>query len=273
MTATSPPPPREPIHWRRRPLVVRVGPWSVRSSVRVALVLGALGVLAVALAILAVGVGKYEVSPAAVVDVLLGRDHSFNRVVVLEWRAPRALLALLIGAALGTSGAIFQALTRNPLGSPDIIGFTTGAYTGALVVIGVIGAADYYLTAGGALVGGLATAGIVYGFARKDGGVQGFRLIVVGIAVGATLTAVNQWIIIRVDLQTARAADVWSQGTLNGLEWAQAVPVALCLAVLVGLLARLGPRLAVMQMGDDAAGALGIRPDRTRVALLALGVA
>ena len=103
--------------------------------------------------------------------VLVGTNTSFDRVVVLEWRMPRMLMALLIGAALGVAGAIFQALTRNALGSPDIIGINSGAYTGALVIIAGIGG-GYYAVAAGALVGGLLTAVVAYLLSYRHGTVS-----------------------------------------------------------------------------------------------------
>ena len=177
---------------------------------------------ALVIAVIAVGLGKYRSPPADVLAVLAGSNTSFDRVVVLEWRMPRMLMALLIGAALGVSGAIFQALTRNPLGSPDIIGINSGAYTGALAVLATVGG-GYYAVAGGALVGGLVTAVLVYALSYRNG-LAGYRLIVVGIAVSAVLNSVNQWIVIKLDHHTAVTAAVWQQGTLSGLTWSQVVP-------------------------------------------------
>lgn len=263
---------REPIAWNRRQVVVRV-PWAtMRVSQRALLVLIAMTLGCVVLAVFALGIGDYTVAPADVVAVLTGANDSFDRVVVLEWRMPRIVCAVLLGAGLGMSGAIFQALTRNPLGSPDIIGFNFGAYTGALVVLGYIGG-GYYVTAAGALVGGLGVAAAVYVFARKDGVVRGFRLIVVGIALSAMMSSLNEWIITKIDLHTAMAAAVWAQGTLNGTDWTQALPVAVCTGVIVVLLATRGSSLSVMQMGDDVAGALGVPLERTRAIYFVLGVA
>jgi iron complex transport system permease protein len=183
---------------------------------------------------------------------------------------PRILLALLIGAALGVSGAIFQALTRNPLGSPDVIGFDFGAYTGALTAIAVFGG-GYYATAVSAVIGGLVTAVVVYLLSYKNG-LAGFRLIIVGIAVSAVLSSLCQWIILKIKLHQAITASVWQQGSLSGLEWAQVYPVAGSLVVAAALLAVVGPKLPILQMGDDAAGALGIRPERIRLAYFGIGV-
>src|SRR6185312_10935684 len=154
--------------------------------------------------------------------------------------------------------------------SPDIIGINSGAYTGALVVIAGFGG-GYYAIAAGALVGGLVIAVVVYALSYRNG-LAGYRLIIVGIGVSAVLNSVNQWIVIKLDHHTAVTAAVWQQGTLSGLTWAQVVPMSLCLVVMTAVLVALGPQLPVLQMGDDAAGALGVRPDRARLAYLAVGV-
>jgi iron complex transport system permease protein len=254
----------------RRQCVIRIGGVSTRASWRAVIVVAALVVGAFVTAVIAVGLGKYTVAPADVLGVLTGSNTSFDRVVVLEWRMPRMLMALLIGAALGISGAIFQALTRNALGSPDIIGINFGAYTGALIVIAGIGG-GYYAVAGGALIGGMITAVLVYALSYR-GGLAGYRLIVVGIGVSAVLNSVNQWIIIKLDLHTAITASVWQQGSLSGLGWSQVLPMTVCLVVMAAILVAMGPQLPVLQMGDDAAGALGVQPDRARLAYLVVGV-
>ena len=186
------------VEFARRQCVVRVGGTSVRASWRAVATVMTLAFGALVIAFVAVGIGKYTVAPLDVVGVLTGVNTSFDRVVVLEWRMPRILMALLIGAALGVSGAIFQALTRNALGSPDIIGINSGAYTGALVVIAGMGG-GYYAVAAGALVGGLLTAVVVYALSYRNG-LAGYRMIVVGIGVGAVLNSVNQWVVIKTRL-------------------------------------------------------------------------
>ena len=263
--------PLETIDFGRRQLVVRREPaLAVRVSWRSVVVLSVLATITVALAVLALGVGQYPVSAGQVISILMGRDHSFASVLVLEWRMPRILLALLIGAALGVSGAIFQALTRNPLGSPDVIGFDFGAYTGALIAIAVLGG-GYYTIAVSAVIGGLATAVAVYLLSYRNG-LAGFRLIIVGIAVSAVLSSVCQWIILKIRLHQAVTASIWQQGSLSGLEWAQVFPVAGGLVIAAATLVLVGPQLAILQMGDDAAGALGVSPERVRLAYFGIGV-
>nr|WP_089243844.1 iron chelate uptake ABC transporter family permease subunit [Rhodococcus kyotonensis] len=242
-----------------------------RIDVRTVVVCSILVLLSLFVAVIALGTGDYYVPPGDVLQAIFSDAPRFTELVVMEWRFPRVALALLLGGALGVSGAIFQSLTRNPLGSPDIIGFDTGAYTGALIVILTLGG-GYYQTGAGALIGGICTAAVVYLLAFKRG-VQGFRLIIVGIAISAILASVNTWLIIKADLADAMAAAVWGAGSLNGLGWAQVGPVLIVLAVLTPTIAVVAKRLPMLEMGDDAAKALGIRAEPTRLILMVLGVA
>ncbi|WP_032405750.1 FecCD family ABC transporter permease [Rhodococcoides fascians] len=242
-----------------------------RIDLRTVAVCAALLLVTVAVAVVAVGTGDFHIPPNEVLAAVFGHSSRITEIIVMEWRFPRVVLAFLFGAALGVSGAVFQSMTRNPLGSPDIIGFATGAYTGALVVILTLGG-GYYQTGAGALVGGLATAAAVYLLAYKRG-VQGFRLIIVGIGVSAILASINTWLVVKADLADAIAAAVWGAGSLNGLGWAQVVPALVVMAVIAPCLAVLSRRLPMLEMGDDAARALGVRAEPTRLMLVFLGVA
>ncbi len=242
-----------------------------RIDIRTVTVCAALLLATAVVAVLAVGTGDYYVPPNEVLAAVFGDAPRVTEIIVMEWRFPRVALAFLFGATLGVSGAVFQSLTRNPLGSPDIIGFATGAYTGALVVILTLGG-GYYRTGAGALVGGLATAAAVYLLAYKRG-VQGFRLIIVGIGVSAMLASINTWLVVKADLAEAIAAAVWGAGSLNGLGWAQVWPALAVSAVIAPCLAVLSRRLPMLEMGDDTARALGVRVEPTRLMLVFLGVA
>ncbi|KAB2707267.1 iron chelate uptake ABC transporter family permease subunit [Brucella intermedia] len=230
-----------------------------------------LAVLSLGVAALSLSSGKYPVPLIDVLGALIGRGDDMVRMIVVEWRLPRVALAFLLGAALAMSGAIFQSLTRNPLGSPDIIGFSAGSYTGALVVILLL-SGGYYETAAGALIGGIVTAMAVYLLAYQRG-VQGFRLIIVGIGVAAMLSAFNAWMIREADLQVAMSAAIWGAGSLNGLGFEQLVPVVGALAVIAPLTLLLSRPMRQLEMGDDVARASGVNANRTRLALMVLGVA
>ncbi|WP_188588845.1 FecCD family ABC transporter permease [Gordonia jinhuaensis] len=243
-----------------------------RISMRSVIVTLILVVLALVVGVIALGLGDYSVAPARVVAALTGGGNRFEHLVVVEWRLPRVLMALLLGAALGAAGAIFQSITRNPLGSPDIIGFNSGAYTGALVVILVAGQVGYVSRAVGALVGGIVCALVVYLLAFRRG-VRGFRFIIVGISVSAMLEAVNAWLIQKADLSQAMSVATWGAGSLNGVTWSQAGPAAVVICVLVPFVLVAGRRLELLDLGDDVASALGVRVESTRLALIVLGIA
>ncbi|MEU9829416.1 FecCD family ABC transporter permease [Micromonospora chersina] len=236
-----------------------------------ALVVGLAGtLLALALAVLAVGAGDYPIAPADVLRVLAGGGSPAERFIVTELRLPRLVTALAVGAALGLAGAVFQSLTRNPLGSPDVLGVTSGAATGALVVV-VAGGGSAAL-AGAAATGGLATGLLLYALAGRHG-VGGHRLVLVGIGVTAILTGVNGWLLTRAPLMDAARAALWLTGSLDGRGWANALPVLGALAVLLPavLLAR-APALRLLEMGDDSAAGLGVPVRRVRVAALGAAV-
>ncbi|MFF2083801.1 FecCD family ABC transporter permease [Nocardia sp. NPDC058176] len=249
----------------------RIGPR--RRAIRPrAIAVCALLVLAVfAVGVVTLGTGDITLSPAEVISALLGGGERSDRIVVLDWRLPRVLAAVVFGAALAVSGAIFQSLTRNPLASPDILGFSAGSYTGALIVI-IVFAGGYGEVAAGALIGGLLAAALVYVLSVRTG-LHGFRLIVVGIALAATLGAINTWMVLRADIEVAVTAAAWEAGSLSTVTWEQIVPAMVAIAALLAVLRLLAPLLGHLELGDDAARALGLRVESAKLALVVVGVA
>lgn len=225
---------------------------------------------ALLLALVALGLGDYPLGVTEVVRALVS-DQGFASTIVTQWRLPRVLVALVFGAALAVSGALFQSLTRNPLGSPDVIGFATGSYTGVLVVTTVLGTGTLGVSAG-ALVAGLLTALVVYLLAYRDG-VQGFRLIVVGIGVTGMLHGLNVWLLLRAKTEVALAASIWGAGSISLVGWSQALPALAVLAVLAPLVWAVRGPLRQLELGDDAAGSHGLRVEASRLAVVVLGVA
>jgi len=252
-------------------LVLRAGPLSVRTTRRMLLVCTALVAIALCLAVWAMTLGSYGLSAGEVIGALLGRDDGVVRKVVIEWRAPRVVAALLFGAALGISGSIFQSLTRNPLGSPDVIGFSTGSYTGVILMM-LTGATGYAAYATGALIGGVLTATIVYLLAFRRG-VQGFRLIIVGIAMGALLGSLNTWFSTQADVDLALRAAVWGAGSLAAVDWPTLGIASIAVVVVLLCAPAAQRRMRRLELGDDAAAMLGIPRERTRAMLMLLGVA
>lgn len=246
------------------------GAW-IRFDVRGLVACIVFAATAIAIGVAALVSGEYPLTLAEVWHALTFGVEDFTRTVVVEWRMPRALAAITFGAALGASGAVFQSLTRNPLASPDILGFSAGAYTGAIIVM-IVFHGTYIDVAVGALVGGLASAAVVYLLAFK-GGVQGFRLIIAGIAVSAMLSSLNTWLTLTADLDTALVAAVWGAGSLNGMTWEQTGAGSIVVAILLAATLAMSRPLRQLELGDDAAQALGVRVEPTRLVLMLLSVA
>lgn len=255
------------------PYTLRVGTSvSLRVRRRPIVVAFALAAAAFALAVFAIGTGEFEIPPGTVISTLLGGGDPGSAFIVRELRLPRVLCALLVGAALGISGALFQSLTRNPLGSPDIVGFPQGATVGALIVITVIGGSDLGVTAG-ALAGGAATALAVYVLALKRGGTSGYRIVLIGIAIAFFMLSITDYLLARARIEEAQEATRWLLGSLNGRTWEDFVPLAISLAIVVPLVIPAARALRALELGDDSAFALGLRVERARLGLIGLAVA
>lgn len=234
---------------------------------RRALAVGVLLVLAAfVMAVLLIGTGDFDIAPWDVVQTLLGNGTPANDFIVNDLRLPRVLVALLVGAALGMAGAVFQSVTRNPLGSPDLLGFSYGSAAGALVVIILLKGSATEVAAG-ALLGGLLAGAAVYLLAYKRG-IHGYRLVLVGIGASAMLVAVIQYLITKAQLVEASRAMVWLTGSLAGRDWAQVWPLMATCAVLFPLVLGQSRALRMIEMGDDAAYAVGVRVERTRLLLM-----
>ncbi len=253
-----------------RRVLLRLGPVQLPLRVRSILVAAACVAATLILLILSLGLGSFPLSPGEVVSVLFGGGEGIERTVVIDWRLPRALAAVTLGALLAIAGALFQTVTRNPLASPDILGLSNGAFTGMLLAL-VFFSAGVSARTVGALAGGLATAAVIW-FLAARGGIQGFRLIIVGIGVSAILASLNTWMLLQIELETAMFASAWGAGSLNGVT-AEGLRVALlCAAPFVVAAGLLGPRLRQLDLGDDVAAATGSRPAVVRTIALLIGV-
>ncbi|MFF2206045.1 FecCD family ABC transporter permease [Streptomyces sp. NPDC058145] len=246
------------------------GGLSLRLDVRALTVVALLLLAACAAGVALIGTGDARIPAADVLRTLAGDGTAYQDFIVNELRLPRVLVGLLVGASLGLGGALFQAVSRNPLGSPDVLGLSQGSTAGALVVIVLMSGSAAQVTAG-ALVGGLVTGFAIYLLAWKRG-VHGYRLVLVGIGVSAIVTAVNGYLLTKADLVDATRAVVWMTGSLNGRDWEQVWPLLWLCAVLVPLVLVSARGLRLMEMGDDVANALGVRVQRVRLVLMVSAV-
>lgn len=221
--------------------------------------------------LLALSVGTAFVSVPDVLSTLAGQGSSDTDYIVLERRLPRALTAVLVGAAFGLSGAILQSLLGNPLASPDVIGISAGAGAAAVTAIVVFGLSGPGVAVA-ALAGALGTALLMYLLAWRDG-VTGYRLVLVGIGLAAILLSVTSYFMTRSQVTSAQRALVWLTGSLNNSAWEKLTPLAVALAVLLPLTAASSRALDLIGFGDDTASGLGVPVRRARLWLLLCAVA
>jgi iron complex transport system permease protein len=241
-----------------------------RTHERTTLVAGALVIGVFAAFCFSVSVGDFPIRVLDVVPALIGSGNEETRFIVRELRLPRALTGLLVGAAFGCSGAIFQTLARNPLASPDIIGISAGASTGAVAAI-VLFHAGATTVALAAFCGALATALAIYVLAYKRG-ISAYRLVLVGIGLGAVCASLTSYLLTRAQIFQAQRAQVWLVGSLNGSRWEDVRMLVATLLVLTPAAALLARPLRALQLGDDVARGLGVGVQRAYTALLLTGV-
>lgn len=230
--------------------------------------------LLIGLSIYSLTLGDYGLSAGDSFRRLMGdggpRDDFLGVYFVQSVRLPRMLAAVAVGCALGISGRIFQTISGNPLGSPDIVGLSTGCATGALIAIIVLGASPA-VTGFGALLGGLLSGVLILACA---GGmrVTGIRVVLVGIGCSAALRAINSLLIVKAPLEAAQRAQLWSAGSFSGVTFARLTLLLIVLGVVACACVAAAVPLGLVAMGDDVATGLGVRVRRIRLLSIVVAI-
>ena len=225
------------------------------------------GVCALALFVITLGIGSTYVAPWDVLaSVLHLRDVPLVDFVVRELRLPAAVTGLTVGFALGLSGPLFQRMLANPLAAPDFVGISSGAGLFAASAM-IVFHASGLVVSGAALVGAAVSTALVYLLAWRDG-IQGFRFILIGIGIAAFMESLIGYVLARATIWDARAAMTWLIGSVG-----QAGPTELRVLVVVVLVVTpfallLDRQLGALELGDDAATALGNRVEPSRLAIV-----
>ncbi len=254
-----------------------------RLASRKALLLGCAGLTAVLLVsvVVAIGLGPAVISPgetarhlwAALHGGRVAPDEVTTYQIVWQIRTPRVLLAALVGAGLSAIGVAVQALVRNALADPFVLGVSSGASVGAVgvTVTGGLAAFGIYAVSVGAFVGALAASLLVYAAAASRGTLSPLRLVLTGVAMSLGFQAVMSLIVyFAPDAEATSMVLYWTMGSFGAATWG-ALPVVSAV-VLGGLvvLHRYGRVLDVLALGDETAASLGVGPDRYRKGLLLL---
>lgn len=251
---------------RRPALSLRVDLHAVAAGAATALV------AAVAL-VVTLGLGEFPIAPGDVARALVGQGSPQHEFIVLELRLPRALVAFTVGVALATSGAVLQALTRNPLAAPEIVGVAAGANVAAVAVIVYLPSIPLALQPPLAFLGALGATALVYALAWRRGS-SATRLILVGVAITSVGYALVTAVVSTVDeLVHASQLVVFIAGSVFGSGWRELAALAPWVAVLVPL-AIVGTRhLDALRLGDEIARGLGTHVERARLGLVAIAAA
>ncbi|MCK9485475.1 MAG: iron ABC transporter permease [Dehalococcoidia bacterium] len=247
---------------------VRAGGVSFRLNLRT---LGLVGLAAAALFALAawsLTLGSFPIPLEGVLRAVLGRGSEDHEFIVRTLRLPRLLSALMVGAALAMSGAIFQGLVRNPLVSPDIIGINQGATL--VAVFWIVTGQGRTTLAPVAFAGAVAAALAVYLLSWR-GGVAPNRLVLVGIGLNAALAAGTTYLLVRFPIEQVGAAVAWSAGSVYASTWSDVTTLGAALAILTPAAMVLMWHLRILQFGDDTATSLGLPVEATRLTLVLVG--
>lgn len=221
---------------------------------------------AVATLLIAIAAGAASLPLDRVLLALFGQGDATTRTIVLDLRLPRAALALVCGGALATSGAVFQALLRNPLAEPYVLGVSGGAAVGAIGAI-VLGVATWTAVVPvAALLGALAAVLLVYRIAAGVGGALDTRvLLLAGVVVGAFCNALILLLLTMADVESFRSAIFWMMGSLAAARWGSTLLLAAYVLPGVVLLIALARPLNLLTLGEETATFLGARTERVKV--------
>ena len=229
------------------------------------------GIIAVAvLALLSICIGARPISPGTLFTIISGAERdSMDAQAVLTLRPPRTVAALAIGAALGVAGALIQAISRNPLAEPGILGVSAGAGFAVTLAIAVAGISRPSIYMWWAVAGALlATAAVLLIGSHRSGRADPVRLILAGVALSAVLNGIVG-VLRLTDPRTFNEILVWTAGTLENRPWEVILPVLPLLFFGLMAAAVLTPALNIIALGDDAARALGAHVTVIRLAGIA----
>ncbi len=223
-----------------------------------------------------IGVGDFPIGLPRVVGTIFGRGEQVDEFVIMDLRMPRALAGLVVGVALGVSGALTQSIARNPLASPDVLGITSGAGAVAVFLVTVSGGAATAVVnsvglSAAALAGGLGTGLLVYFMAWRRG-IDGFRLILIGISVNAVMQAITTWLLVTADIRDVARAQAWLVGSLDNRSWGEVRVALWCTLALLVVVTCVAFQFKPMHFGDEVAAGLGVRYGAVRAVLLLCAV-
>ncbi|MEK3748636.1 iron ABC transporter permease [Paenibacillus sp. FSL E2-8871] len=225
-----------------------------------------------ALSLLSLSVGGVSVPLKEVLASLTGRNAEASNLIIMQFRLPRIVAAILIGAALAVAGALLQGVIRNPLASPDLLGVTGGASVAVVAFMTFVTGYSIHWVPFIAIGGALVATTINYVFAWKKG-VSPFRLVLIGIGISTAMGALTTFLLISGPAYLAAQVLNWMTGSIYGTNWSYIEVLWPWVAVFIPLSLLLAKELNVQSLGEDVARGLGSRLQLSRMLLLFYSVA
>lgn len=243
---------------------------------RAAVVASIFTVLLIVLFLVSLNTGVIRIDPVTVIKTIFGSGEPRDELLLFEFRLPRITIAVLIGMGLAVSGAVLQGIVKNPLADPGIIGINAGAGLAVMLFV------SYFSTELGnsvfimpilAFIGAGAAAVVIYAFSyKKDEGVSPIRLILVGVAVAAGISALMIVLTLKLDPKTYDFVATWLAGSIWGSNWNFVLSLLPWLVVLIPFVYMKSRVLDVLNLGDHTAVSLGMNLEKERRILLAAAV-
>lgn len=246
--------------------------FSFQLEIKAIIVISVLFTLTGAFFVLGIGIGSTIIHPVDTIKTLFGQGTSQNTMVIEALRLPRVIIALLVGAALGVSGAILQGVIRNPLASPDILGITSGAAFVAVIFITYLpDTLSIKWLPLAAIVGAFLISVVIYTLAWKKG-VTPIRLVLIGIGISAVAGSLTTLMIVLSRDNAASQAYIWLTGSIYGSSWENVYAILPWIIIFIPLAIVFSRTLNVQELGDEIANSLGSRVQFYRFILVLISV-
>jgi iron complex transport system permease protein len=224
--------------------------------------------------------GHLSLSVHDIVNVFLGRGSQANQLLLIQFRLPRLLIALLVGAGMGVAGAILQGVTQNSLADPGILGIHSGAGFAVVSMLSLTAADGSHQTGIGflftlpviAFIGGISAAALIYFLSWKNG-VSPIRLLLTGIGVNAGFAAALMLLQLRTTEASFHQATVWLSGSIWNAHWNSVWSLIPWIGLLLPITFYQARSLNILYLGDEIASGLGISVEKERMKWLLLAVA
>ncbi|GGH84260.1 iron complex transport system permease protein [Pullulanibacillus pueri] len=243
------------------------------------LVMGVLFFLLIIAFLICLNTGVAKLTVTEAIRTLAGMGSDKDNLILFEFRLPRMVIALLVGAGLAVSGAVLQAITKNEMADPGILGINAGAGLAVILFIFFahssltdIGTLSVYLMPVFALLGAILAATLIYIFAWKRG-ITPVRLVLVGIGVNAAFNAIIIIFQVKMNPEDFMQATIWLSGSIWGADWRFVLGILPWIILLIPVVLIKYRSLNVMNMGDKIATGLGVKVEKERMILLLLSVA